>query len=255
MRPAAADPPARGGGSSDYLNGVAPQIEAAFRDGRLPAMAVVTPDAERSFYLDYADGSQRWETFIVDEFLTPLRATLPVAGTAETPLLAGVSMGGHGTCRIGLRYPDRFRAVAAMEPAVMPALDFADVPSENLEFQGADVLAERYGSPPDAYWNANNPARIAGENAGAIIDSGIRIYLEVGDEDFLRLNDGTEFLHRALLDAGIKHEYRLVLGGNHVGRTLAPRFDDVLGFMARALENPVPDPVVAQILDMRRRSR
>lgn len=243
-----------GGGSSEYLSGVAPQIESAWRDGRLPPMAVATPDAERSFYLDYADGSQRWETFIVDEFLAHLRATLPVAGTAETTLLAGVSMGGHGTCRIGLRYPDRFRAMAAMEPAVMPALDFVDVPPDNLQFQSPEILEERYGTPPDAHWNANNPARIAAGSADAITASGIRIYLEVGDEDFLRLNEGTEFLHRALLDARIPHEYRLVLGGNHVGRTLVPRFDDVLGFLARALENPEPDPMLEEILRMRDRT-
>lgn len=240
-----------GGGSSEYLANVQPQIEAAWANGTLPPMAVATPDAERSFYLDWADGSQRWESFLMQEFLPHLCATLPVEGSPATTMISGVSMGGHGTCRIGLRYPERFRAMAAMEPAVMPAMELADVPQANLEFQGAQVIAERYGTPPDTYWAENNPARIAATAAQAIKDSGIRIYLEVGDEDFLLLNEGTEFLHQALLAEGIAHEYRLVLGGNHVGRTLGPRFNDVLGFLARALENPEPDPAIEEISRLR----
>ena len=236
-----------GGGSSEYLENVQPQIEACWANGTLPPMAVATPDAERSFYLDWANGSQRWESFLMQEFLPHLCATLPVEGSAATTMISGVSMGGHGTCRIGLRYPDRFRAMAAMEPAVMPAMELADVPQANVGFQSAEVIAERYGSPPDAYWAENNPARIATLQADAIRASGICIYLEVGDEDFLLLNEGTEFLHQTLLAQGIAHEYRLVLGGNHVGRTLGPRFTDVLGFLARSLEDLEPDPALEQI--------
>ena len=240
-----------GGGSSEYLATVQPQIEAGWAAGTLPPLAVATPDAERSFYLDWADGSQRWESFLMEEFLPHLCATLPVAGTPQTTMISGVSMGGHGTCRIGLRYPQRFRAMAAMEPAVMPAMELGQVPAANIAFQSAQVIAERYGSPPDAYWAENNAARIATENVELIKASGIRIYLEVGDEDFLLLNEGTEYLHQVLLGIGVAHEYRLVLGANHVGRSLVPRFADCLGFLARALEDPLPDPALEAILELK----
>ena len=94
----------------------------------------------------------------------------------------------------------------------------------------------------------NNPANIVSGNAGAILSSGINIYLEVGSDDFLKLNDGTEFLHQVLLHNHIRHEYRLVLGANHVGNTVAPRFTDLLGFLARVLAGPQPDPMLDQIL-------
>ena len=39
-------------------------------------MIVVTPSCERSFYMDYRDGSQKWETFIVTELLPEIRLLL-----------------------------------------------------------------------------------------------------------------------------------------------------------------------------------
>src|SRR5260370_42476027 len=59
--------------------------------------------------------------------------------------------------------------------------------------------------------------------------------LEVGDQDLLYLNQGTEVVHRVLFDAGISHEYRLVEGAEHVGASLGPRFLDAFGVLGRPL--------------------
>jgi hypothetical protein len=36
-----------------------------WKEGTLPRVIVVTPDADRSFYMDRKDGSQKWETAIL----------------------------------------------------------------------------------------------------------------------------------------------------------------------------------------------
>ncbi|MCP4755804.1 MAG: esterase [Proteobacteria bacterium] len=237
-----------GEGSSDFLTQMQPLIEQAWKDESLPTMAVATLDAERSFYLDYEDGRQSWETFIVSEWLPHLRQILPVGSSQEKTLIAGISMGGHGTTRIAMKHPNLFHAMAAMEPAIMPGLTLSEIPERNLEFQKT-ALAERYGEPADKHWNANNPSQLAIDNSDLIKSSGIKIYLEVGTDDFLLLNEGTEFFHQILLQAKIKHEYRLVLGANHVGNSIAPRFLDMLGFLGRTLVEPQPDPWLDQILE------
>jgi S-formylglutathione hydrolase len=237
-----------GNGSSDFLTQMQPGIEQAWADGSLPAMAVATLDADRSFYLDFADGSQAWETFMVKEWLPHLRQTLPVGSTQEKTLIAGISMGGHGTTRIGMRYPEMFHAMAAMEPAIMPGMTLAEVPEKNIALH-KEVLNERYGDPADEHWNANNPAQLALDNTAQIKSSGIKIYLEVGTDDFFFLNEGTEFFHQTLLQAGIKHEYRVMLGGNHVGNSVEPRFLDMLGFLGRSLAEPQPDPQLDQVME------
>ena len=97
-----------------------------------------------------------------------------------------------------------------------------------------------------AYWEANNPASIAKANAQRIIRSGMQIYLDVGDHDMFGLHEGTEFLHRVLWDNGIEHEYHLVHGADHVGRSLRPRNIEALEFFERVLNPPGPDPQVEQ---------
>jgi S-formylglutathione hydrolase len=72
-------------------------------------------------------------------------------------------------------------------------------------------------------FEANNPASRARANAPSIHDSGLAIYIEVGDEDFINAHDGAEFLHRVLWDLDISHEYRLIRGGDHGGPTFIPR--------------------------------
>jgi S-formylglutathione hydrolase len=67
---------------------------------------------------------------------------------------------------------------------------------------------------------------------------GLGIYLEVGDQDMFYLDQGTEFVHRVLFDAGISHEYRLVKGADHVGASLAPRALDTFAFIGRQLNPP-----------------
>jgi S-formylglutathione hydrolase len=69
--------------------------------------------------------------------------------------------------------------------------------------------------------------------------------LECGTEDCLYLYHGAEFLHRILFDRGIRHEYRLVRGADHVGWTLWPRFVDALAFLGRVLNPPPPDETLA----------
>ena len=78
-------------------------------------------------------------------------------------------------------------------------------------------------------------------NPDKIRASGLQIYLDCGDEDMFLLFEGSEFLHRVLYDARIKHEYHLVLGADHLGRTVRPRSMEALQFLTRVLMPPLPD--------------
>ena len=49
-------------------------------------------------------------------------------------------------------------------------------------------------------------------------------------------------MHRLLWDYKILHEYHLIRGAGHVGRTMRPRAMEALAFLARVLNPPPPDP-------------
>lgn len=232
-----------GGGSRDNLKRNEPALDRLWEQDVLPPFIMVTPSvAARGFYMNFRDGSERWEDFIVGPFLAHLRKTLPVTNDPKRTFLMGASMGGMGSLRMAFRYPDRFGAVAALEPGIEPILRYEDMRMKH-RFWRADRLIERaYGKPVDPeYWAANNPATMVTTYRDAIRDSGLQIYVEAGDEDEFWLYEGAEFLHQTLWQQKIKHEYHLVRGAGHVDASMGERFDEALRFLFRSY-NPWPKP-------------
>jgi S-formylglutathione hydrolase len=232
-----------GGGDRGFLTRMRSVFDEMWKAGTLPPIVVVTPSAARSFYMDYKDGSQKWETFLVTEFLDHLRARYKVTLERKGTLLFGISMGGMGALRMGFKYPDKFAGLVAMEPGIDPVLRWKDLQPRNKFWRGQDLMETIFGKPFDeAYWEANNVATITLARAEKLRVSGLGIYIEAGDEDAFYLHEATEFLHRILWDHKIPHEYHLVRGADHVGRTIRPRAMEGLAFLARVLNPPPPDP-------------
>jgi S-formylglutathione hydrolase len=226
-----------GGGSDQSMREMAALLDQAIDKGLIPPVVSVMPSAQRSFYMDYKDGSQKWETFVVTDLLDYMREHTDVVKTRKGTFITGISMGCMGSMRIALKHPDLFQAVASQEPGVEPALNYDEIKPRDRFYRPDALYRTIYGDPVDkAYWAANNPASIVTQNPDRI--RGLGLYLEVGDQDMFYLDQGTEFLHRALFDAGVSHEYRLVKGGDHVGASLAPRFLDAMAFIGRMIDPP-----------------
>ncbi len=224
-----------GGGNRERLFDQQERWNVLWQADVIPAAVVVMPSVtERGFYMNFKDGSERWEDFIVDEFITYLRKTYPVTEDPKRTFLTGASMGGMGSLRMAFRYPDKFGAVAALEPGIEPVLKFEDIRLKHRFWRGDQLLQQAYGNPIDeAYWAANNPATMAANDPKKIIQSGLQIYIEAGDMDQFWLYEGAEFLHQILWHKKIRHEYHLVRGGDHVGPSLAERMDEAIRFLFR----------------------
>ncbi len=67
-----------GGGDRSFLEIMRPVIERTIRSGKLPKVVAVTPSVLRSLYMDYRDGSQKWEQFLIGPFLDHLKSGLGV---------------------------------------------------------------------------------------------------------------------------------------------------------------------------------
>ena len=234
------------GGNRDVL---AQRQQALFdelwADGSFPPVVVATPSANRSVYMNARNGDERWEDFMVDDFLSHLGATYRVRTDREGLLLTGASMGGTGSLLLGFKHPDRFAAVAALEPGIRPVLSWDEVRPKH--FLSREDMEPLYGWPVDRErWAANNPASIIHADPDTIRDSGLQIYVEAGDQDVFWLYEGAEFLHQTLWDAKIPHEYHLVRGADHVGATLERRRREALRFLGRVLAPPPPDNSVTR---------
>jgi len=231
-----------GNGDSDFLKSVSGAFREAWAAGECPEMVVATPSCGRGFYMDYRDGSQKWESFLMNDFLPALRERYHVSDERENTFIGGISMGGMGSLRTAFHNPDKFMAVVAMEPGIEPAFAWKDVRLEDKFWRAPDLIAEIYGDPVDEdYWARNNPATIARDYAGVLRSSGLAVYIEAGTRDSFGLDRGTEFLHRVLYDNQIEHEYRLGYGADHVGKSMLPRVRNALGFIGRYMNPPKID--------------
>jgi S-formylglutathione hydrolase len=226
-----------GNGSEQDLLRFTPLIDEAIDSGVLSPLVVAMPGARRSLYMDYRDGSQRWESLILADMLPILRNQLNVSSARERTFVGGWSMGGLGSLRLAFKHPGTFGAVAAVEPAIESALTWGEIGPRVTFWRPIDFMETIFGSPIDKeYWEINNPATIAKRDPDRLLDLGI--YFEVGDQDMLYLHEGVEFLHRILFDAGVGHDYRLVHGAEHVGPSLEPRIADALAFIGRQIVRP-----------------
>jgi len=235
-----------GGGSRQVLERQRPLFDELWRTGRIAPMVIAMPSVTpRCFYMDSRDGKERWESFVLGPFLDHLRATWHVRQDATGTFVTGISMGGMGSLRMAFKHPERFGAVAGMEPGIEPILEWKEMRAKHRFWRSDELMAQAYGNPVDeAYWAANNPASIAIENADRIRASGLRILIEAGDQDMFWLHEGTRFLHDVLWDHRIRHEFHLYLGDDHVGRSLAGRTAAAFEFLSETLEEPQPDPAI-----------
>src|ERR1700693_2837704 len=188
-----------GGGSHQNLIDSKPIYDELWASGTMPPMVLASAGiSPLGFYLDHPGGKVRWESFIAQDFIAHLRRTYKVRSDRYSTIISGTSMGGHGSLRIAFRNPDRFAAVAALEPALDPALQVDEVGARNRFFfpmvlqSGGDASADQLvGSNRDSVlFKANNPANLAIANADAIRASGLAIYIDAADEDVFNLHDG-----------------------------------------------------------------
>nr|ACL67846.1 esterase [uncultured bacterium FLS12] len=101
-------------------------------------LAVVMPAVHRSFYTDMAHGLQYW-TFISEELPALARSFFPLATAREDTFVAGLSMGGYGALKLGMRHPERFAAAASLSGA----LDITFDPAEHIAMEDDVWVAEQ----------------------------------------------------------------------------------------------------------------
>jgi putative tributyrin esterase len=80
---------------------------------------LVMPEGESSYYTNAVDRpDDRFEDYIVHDLIADVEAKFPVAAGRADRAIVGISMGGFGAVKIGLRHPDLFVFAAGLSPAL-----------------------------------------------------------------------------------------------------------------------------------------
>lgn len=220
------------GGSSQTLieSGGLDLIEDLWQQKRLGEFLIVTPDADRSFYVNSRDGHVRYEEFLIREFIPYIETHYRIRRERRERGVSGVSMGGYGALRFAFLYPNLFGSVSAHSAALIEKAPRLNI-SGAQEMGISRVLGPAFGSPFDpAFWDRENPFTIVRDRPRP---SGLQIYFDCGTDDSYGFNRGAEAFHELLTSRGIQHEFHLYPGG-HDWSYFAEHLPASLEFHSRA---------------------
>ena len=97
-------------------------LDKAMSGGQAGEMIVVTPNAFTRFQGSMYSSSVTigdWETFVAEDLVSFIDGKYRTLAKPESRGLAGHSMGGYGTMRIGMKRPDVFSSLYLLSPCCM----------------------------------------------------------------------------------------------------------------------------------------
>lgn len=162
------------GDCSNWVNNTRIKMWAEARN-----LCVVMPCGENSYYLPQAGNPYAdYGAFIGEELVALTRRMFPLSDKREDTFLAGLSMGGFGAMRNGLKYSNTFGSVASLSGA----LHFFETPGR-AALSNAYSLDLIFGDMKEAEKGDKNPRVLANALKDAKIKP--RIYMACGTEDGL----------------------------------------------------------------------
>jgi S-formylglutathione hydrolase FrmB len=188
-------------------------IEDLREHGKIGDFLIVAPEGGASFYINSADGEQRYSDFFLREFMPYIEKKYRTQPGREARAVTGISMGGYGALRFAFAYPELFSAVSAQSPALI-----VESPQELNQLgqsrpEAAEALAPLIGDPINiSHWKANDPFTLLKKNKNALKTTAI--YFNCGQSDDYGFETGVAALDRQLTSQGIAHEYHPYPGGH-----------------------------------------
>jgi putative tributyrin esterase len=178
-------------------------------------LIIVTPEGNDSWYIDSATvASDKYESYILRELIPDVDARYRTIKDRRARGVAGLSMGGYGALKYGLKHPDYFAFAGSLSGALDPANRTDEHPGFAWDILRASITAA-FGPPKSPARQANDLHQIALNLTAANIASLPYLYFDCGLEDgFLPTN---RELSETLIAKKIPHQYRQLPGGHNWG--------------------------------------
>ncbi len=166
---------------------------------------IVMPEGDNGFYTNsHSDPELAWEDFLIRDLIPYIDSHYRTLASRQGRAIAGLSMGGYGAMKLGLKYPRMFAAVASLSGA----LASAQPGKEGIDDPVFQKLVEGIFGPPDNPQRANeDPFQLVKKVSTEEVP---QLYIAIGSSDFL-LEENREFA-KLLSSLKIPYEYREVPG-------------------------------------------
>lgn len=141
-------------------------------------MAVIMPAGRNNFYVDNCS-FERWGEFIGKELVDVTRGMFNLSDRREDTFICGLSMGGYGALRNGLKYYDTFGKVAALSAALI-FYDLTERTEEGPWLQGREYAERMFGDLSAVRGSDMDPEQLFLEGR-----KDTPVFLAIGESDFL----------------------------------------------------------------------
>jgi S-formylglutathione hydrolase FrmB len=185
--------------------------ETLIRAGKIGKFIVVMPDGGKSFYVNAFSGRERYEDFLIQEFIPAIDQNYRTLASRGSRGVSGVSMGGFGALHLSMLHPEVFGSASAHSAALIAK--FPDpLPTDGRWGFYARVLQEAFGAPlNESYFDANNPLTLARHPERF---ANLKLYFDCGDQDRYGFDAGARELDHILTSKGFDHQF-VLRPGNH----------------------------------------
>ena len=183
---------------------------------KLPAYAeghefiIVTPEGGNGWYTDsHTKVEEKYESYIIKELIPEVEKKYRATGTRSGRAIAGLSMGGYGALKFGLKYPEMFSLAGSFSGA----LGAASISADGRSAASIRSIAEVFGPADSETRAANDIFKMVREATPEKVKAMPFLYVDCGNEDFL-IQINRDFV-ALLAEKKIPHEYRQLPGAHN----------------------------------------
>ena len=196
-------------------------------------LIIVTPEGNDGWYTDSADvPTDKYETYILQELIPDVQKRYRTIESRYGRAIAGLSMGGYGAFKFGLKYPGQFVFVGSMSGA-FGVTRYA----EKDMGAGWESVPRVFGPPDSATRKANDLFELTRGLSAARIAALPYFYFDCGTEDSGHIFNANRELSDLFVQKKIAHEYR-ELPGDHSWAFWDRQVQEVLQVAAQKLRMP-----------------
>lgn len=171
---------------------------------------IVTPEGNNGWYSDSATiPNDRYETYITQELIPEIDKNFRTVADRNHRAVAGLSMGGYGSIKFGLKNPEMFALVGSFSGA-LGAASWTEKSLGNGWKTLTDSITSVYGAAESKTRQENDIFKLVKEIPSEKVSRLPFLYLDCGTEDSL-ISSNRDFAG-LLLEKKVRHEFRQLPG-------------------------------------------
>ena len=204
------------GGGDDYQSfdrwEIGQRLDRAIEEGRVPRVVVTLPDGHMGMWANWADGSRRYQDWVMDEVIPSVERDYHTRSCPDDCHIMGVSMGGNGSLRMMLRYPERFASLAILSGPIFTTDEMIDFSTNGGMMRFFIPVRRIFGEPVRSLVEREDPFLVwrSREDYG---DKGLFVAYAADDRN--GIPEASRRFHEHLDEAGILHEFEEFEGGHN----------------------------------------